>query len=193
MSCVSPHSPSDLRQALAHRFDADATEPATWPELRDHLAACEGCRRQALAVDPTLLFDLPRRRPGAPEPVAQVDPREMISAVAAMRRAERVESRSEELAIPAGRGWTRYAAAAAVSVAALSYAVGGHVGPMAAPPAPAIETAHSAPVYGDVRGRAFAPAEVPLVERTESDAELLYEVSETDVDVAFFAIEDFDV
>lgn len=194
MSC----SPETLSTALAHRFDPEAAEPASWPALRDHLAACEDCRRRALAVDPSLLFDLPRRSAGGTTAASQaaVDPQAMIAAVAAMRRADRVESRTEEHTAPIRRlrrRWARYTAAAVVAAAALSYGVAGHV------ELPELSLFDPAPagvaqrVVGSPDEAQRVPGDVPLVERTESDAQLLYEVRETDVDMAFFAVEDFDV
>lgn len=199
MSC----SPDTLHEALAHRFDPETPEPESWRALRNHLVECEDCRRRALSLDPSLLFDLPRRTaPRAAAPAA--DPQAMMAAVAAMRRADRVESHAArhgghgEHAAPLRRlrrRWTRYTAAAAISAAALSYGLAGHVelpkmGPLG--PTPADITADRV-VGAPDDARSTIPGDVPLVERTESDAQLLYEVRETDVDMAFFAVEDFDV
>lgn len=191
MSC----SPETLAAELAHRFDPEASEPAGWADLRAHLAACEACRRQALAVDPSLLFDLPRRsKPADARPAAgpqAVDPQAMIAAVTAMRRADRVEHHTGRSAPVRRRRWTRWTAAAAISMAALSYGVVDRFGLPEAPGGPA-GVSQQVEVTLD-EGRRGAPGDVPLVERTESDVQLLYEVREADVDMAFFAVEDFDV
>ena len=63
----------------------DEAAEAAWSEAVAHLDGCPGCRRPALAADPTLLFrTLPRVEVPASEAAA------MRQAVASMRRARRV-------------------------------------------------------------------------------------------------------
>jgi len=114
----------DWKVLATWRETPQAEEPAEWREALGHLDhGCPHCRRAALAADPTLVF---RRLVAVPEPTpAQEasDVESMRRAVAAMRAASRVEAvdrhgrsarRIETLS------WKRWAAAAALAVAALS-------------------------------------------------------------------------
>jgi hypothetical protein len=62
---------------------AEVPEPAEWPDAAAHLASCGACRRIALAIDPTLLFQ------GLAEPStdATSDIEAMRQAVSSLRRA----------------------------------------------------------------------------------------------------------
>ncbi len=114
----SPVSCPDWTALVALRERADAEglpEPAGWAAALDHLDGCPRCRRQAVAADPLLVF---RRLPGAEMPArerAEAEAAEaMVQAVAAMRTAERLESRRRFA------GWRRWAAAAVLALASLS-------------------------------------------------------------------------
>jgi len=89
----------------------------SWDEAVTHFdGGCRLCRRAALTAEPTLVF---RQLRGA-GPVAMSPSQEasevaaVRQAVAAMRTAKRVDSRSRRA------GWKRWAAAAALAAAALS-------------------------------------------------------------------------
>lgn len=71
--------------ALVAARDAGERGEAAWRQALVHLDACDGCRRNALAAEPTLLFRaLPRVEVASSEAAAMRD------AVASMRRARRV-------------------------------------------------------------------------------------------------------
>jgi hypothetical protein len=114
----------DWKTLAAWREDPRAEEPAEWQEALAHLdRGCTLCRRAALAADPTLIFRrlaaLPER--AAPAPAQEASEADaMRRAVAAMRAGSRVEA-SERRGRPLGSlRWKRWAAAAALAVAALS-------------------------------------------------------------------------
>jgi|GEM_PF-5558287 len=119
---ISPHgecpSSGQWNDLLAHRYEADRDQPEGWGWALAHMEQCASCRKTAVGLDPTLLF----RRLTAPapalEPAAEVAA--MQQAVAAMRRADRVE-RTEQRSH--GGMWTsggRWVAAAAVALSTLS-------------------------------------------------------------------------
>jgi hypothetical protein len=111
--------------ALREREDAD---PAGWAEAVAHLDGCARCRPRAMAADPLLVF---RRLPGAGADGADEsgEAESMIQVVAAMRTAERLESRRRFA------GWRRWAAAAVLALASL--AVGRDRSPAVSTPGPA--------------------------------------------------------
>ncbi len=86
-----------------------------WAAAVEHFDGCTLCRREALAADPLLVF---RRLPAADLSPAeeQAEIEGVRQAVAAMRKAERLEGRWS------GARWRRWAAAAALAVAALTAA-----------------------------------------------------------------------
>lgn len=94
---------------VAARESDLAVEPAGWREALAHAESCPGCRRRALALEPTLVF---RRLPSPAG--GEVDVAAMQAAVAALVRARRIE-RPE--AAPRRAGWRRAAIAAAGLVA----------------------------------------------------------------------------
>jgi hypothetical protein len=109
----------DWKAMAAWRDDPRGEEPAEWSDALAHFdRGCSLCLRAALAADPTLVF---RRLAAVPEPTPlqeASDVESMRRAVAAMRAASRVE----EVERRAARrfNWTRWAAAAALAVVALS-------------------------------------------------------------------------
>ncbi len=107
----------DWQTLAAWRDEPRAEEPAEWSDALAHLdRGCPSCRRAAVAADPTLVF---RRLAAVPEttPAQEAsDAEAMRRAVAAMRAASRVESPERLKTI----NWKRWAAAAALAVAALS-------------------------------------------------------------------------
>lgn len=116
MSCRDAQAWSAL---LEHRF-AEGPEPAEWPESAAHLDGCPACRRIALAIDPTLVFQR------LPEPAAQAttDVEAMRQAVAGLRRARALGVAAPEAAevgslVAGGRGRLLRAAAAAALVIGL--------------------------------------------------------------------------
>lgn len=108
----------DWQDLAAWRGDSQAEEPAEWREALVHLdRGCALCRRAAFAADPTLVF---RRLAVVPEPTPAQETSDvdaMRRAVAAMRAASRVEAVERK---GLAGNWKRWAAAAALAVAALS-------------------------------------------------------------------------
>lgn len=70
------------RALLAHRF-TEGDEPAEWPEVGAHLESCAACRRIALGIDPSLIF----QRLPEPSALGASDVEAMRQAVAGLRRA----------------------------------------------------------------------------------------------------------
>jgi hypothetical protein len=101
-----------LEAAIARRLAAgDDSAPTLASAVLAHLETCPGCRRRALAVDPTLAL-----RPLA-EAESAVDADEveaMRQAVATLRR-----TRASQPARRGGAAWWRVAAAVALASAAL--------------------------------------------------------------------------
>lgn len=106
----------------AHRFAsaraAAAEEPRGWREALEHLDGCAGCRRRAVAADPTLAF---RRLPAPSVGPAEVD--EIRAGVAALRRTRRLEAGTVRAGGTPGaderdrsRPWSRAAVAAALLI-----------------------------------------------------------------------------
>jgi anti-sigma factor RsiW len=106
---------SAICSILRTSFDdylADALPAPQRRMLREHLAACEECRREAVAKDPTFAF----ARPFAPEPVAAEDAARILGAVrtgVALRRTEQ----------KLGASRRRIAGGAAAAAAAIALAV----------------------------------------------------------------------
>lgn len=121
-------SRGEWRDRLAHRFDAERTEPESWREDLAHLDGCESCRELTLELEPTLLFR------SLAAPVASLDASaeaaSMVQAVTAMRRAGRVEGLERRSGTElrwsdlARAPWSRWAAAALVALTALSLGTG---------------------------------------------------------------------
>lgn len=77
----------DWRSLLAHRFDDNLEVPVGWPAAEVHLADCAECRRDALAIDPTLAFRGAAAWTSAPGESAAI-----VQAVHTLRRASDLES-----------------------------------------------------------------------------------------------------
>jgi hypothetical protein len=99
--------------ALRRQSPQEDAEPAGWAAAVTHFDACPRCRREALLADPLLVF---RRLPAAEldEAAERSEVETMRQAVTAMRTAQRLESRRRFT------GWRRWAAAAVLTLAALS-------------------------------------------------------------------------
>lgn len=109
----------DWTSLAAHRVGKGA-EPEGWSEALAHFDGCQLCRKQALKADPTLVF---RRLPpvssaAMTEAQEQAEVESVRQAVAAMRAASRLDSREGRRSTSSG--WKRWAAAAALAVAALT-------------------------------------------------------------------------
>lgn len=119
--------------ALAARRDED-----DWAAAVEHFDDCTLCRREALAADPLLIF---RRLPVAELPPAeeQAEIAGVRQAVAAMRKAERLEGRRRFA------GWRRWAAAAVLAGAALTAGRDRPAGPRPAAETPAAPVSVMAP------------------------------------------------
>jgi hypothetical protein len=167
--------------ALHERADADGLpEPAGWAAALDHLDGCPRCRRQAVAADPLLIF---RRLPGADLPAAEerAEAESMVQAVAAMRTAERLESRRRFA------GWRRWAAAAALALASLS--VGRDKAPLpAAPPVVSLPETASPAVNGANGANGAA-----TLERLDSSDARVYQLNGKDLSVFMIVDHKIDV
>ncbi len=75
----------DWRRELAHRFDPARPPLGDWLEAREHLDGCSSCRREALAIDPTLAF----RDAGSWSPDTE-ESESIRLAVRALRRTQRL-------------------------------------------------------------------------------------------------------
>jgi hypothetical protein len=109
-----------------------------WAAAVEHFDGCTLCRREALTADPLLIF---RRLPVAEltpaEEQAEIDG--VRQAVAAMRKAERLEGRRRFA------GWRRWAAAAVLAMAALTAGRNRPAGPQPAAETPAAPVPVAAP------------------------------------------------
>lgn len=109
MSCPDWSRLAVERRAAAGA--AEAQEPDSWREAVEHLDGCGGCRSEALAAEPLLLF---RRLPAVEADAATVD--DIRAGVAALRRAHRVagaadSERTGDRRRESLRWWGRVAAA----------------------------------------------------------------------------------
>ncbi|MCP3961031.1 MAG: hypothetical protein GY719_24565 [bacterium] len=92
-------------RSLCDRREAEQIEDAEWRRALEHLDDCPDCERDAVAIEPTLMFQR--------LPVLEVDADEIAAmrrAVAGMSRAESIERRRPAVS----RTWLRAAAVAAV-------------------------------------------------------------------------------
>lgn len=116
----------DWRALTAHRNDPRAPEPEGWDDALAHFDGCGRCRPAALAADPSLLFR--RLRESAPAVGSIAGPTAGSTAgndedVLAIRQGVAALRAGRRLADDRRRGrspWGRWAAAAALAVAALS-------------------------------------------------------------------------
>jgi hypothetical protein len=110
----------DWRALTAHRNDPRAPEPEGWDDALAHFDACSRCRPAALAADPSLLFRRLRESP----PTASSGDEDVLAirqGVAALRAGRRLDDDRRRGRSP----WGRWAAAAALAVAALSAGANG--------------------------------------------------------------------
>jgi hypothetical protein len=171
----------------------ETAEPAAWAAALAHLDACPRCRRQAVAADPLLVF---RRLPGVELTAAGEDAEaeSMIQAVAAMRTAERLESRHRFA------GWRRWAAAAVLALVSLS--VGRDRSPRLAPapellpafslPATAVPAANDAINTGPVNNGPANNGAATLERLDDSDARV-YQLNGKDLSVFMIVDKKLDV
>jgi hypothetical protein len=111
----------DWKTLAAHRLDPGVQdEPEGWGEALDHFdGGCKLCRCDALKADPTLVFRrLPPLEMTPAREASEVDA--VRRAVAAMRTASRVEALERRSRAHRSGVWKRLAAAAVLTLAALS-------------------------------------------------------------------------
>lgn len=172
----------EWQRLTAHRRDPQGREPAGWTDALEHLDRCDRCRGEALAVDPTLLF----QRLAAPPAIdADAEAAAMSRAVTALRRADRVEGRSARPAPIAT--WGRWAAAAAVGLLVLSLGGSSWLAPGASGPraVPGVTLAGFG-AAGEPREMAdvFDPAaeqaipSMPLYEMLDTPDSRIYQIAE---------------
>jgi len=177
----------DWKLLVAER-DAGGDDPPGWSTAVAHMDECDGCRRTALAADPTLVF---RRLPAVDVDRAEVD--SMRRAVANLRQASRVMSEAADDAAPRRRrrrlaDRLRHAAAAAVLAAAglgLWFVGVADDAPATRPvePTPAVATA--AP---------WAAAGLPVFEDLSRPHQAdVYQVGEEDLTVVMVVDETLDI
>jgi len=146
------------RALLEHRF-GEGAEPAEWPEAAAHLESCASCRRIALDIDPSLLF----QRLPEPTATAASEVEAMRQAVAGLRRASaRGVVASPRLRFGVRRSARLISLARAAAAAALVVGLGSQV-PLASrstvapptvelPPAIAAEASVAALTAGESSG-----------------------------------------
>jgi hypothetical protein len=178
-----------LRAMITHRAAPQSEEPAGWSEVLDHLDGCPDCRRAALAADPTLLFRrLPALRLNEQEVTGEVA--EIQRAVAAMRTASRMEPRGGRRR---GKGVSRWAAAAALAIAALSLGSSpelhpgrvGVGGTLSAMPRPA--------AMGPMGATVPAALRIPSIEELDRPEARIYQMGGPDLSVVMIVDEGLDV
>lgn len=153
----------DWSSLVAHRYHADAEEPAGWWEAVSHLKSCERCRREALLADPTLLFvDQLPVEPAAERPFGS---REVLAL--AGRRPEGTRTLS--------RSWL---AAAAALVLALGLAQGAR----RLVPAQAESAPQSTATALDQAVEERVALEMPLVDGIENSDSRIYQVAAGEMD-----------
>jgi hypothetical protein len=168
--------------------EAGNAVPAEWTAALEHLDACPRCRRQAVAADPLLVF---RRLPGADLAPAEehAEAESMVQAVAAMRAAERLESRRRFT------GWRRWAAAAALALISLS--LGRDKTPLLATAsvAPAVALPESAATAGHQAGNEVSAAAngTATLERLDRSDARVYQLNGKDLSVFMIVDKKLDV
>lgn len=131
-------------------------DPPEWAGVLDHLERCPTCRREAVALDPCLILrQLPERTPDR----AEVE--EMVAAVSALVRAQRVTGRSGPLA--------RVRAMRPLRAAAAAVALGLLWGRPAPEPQPA--------------GGVWVEAGLPVVDAIENPEARVYQLGDEQVAV----------
>jgi hypothetical protein len=183
----------DWQALTAHRRQRAAAEPAGWREAVAHLADCPPCRRQALAADPTLLFQ------GLPD--AAVDAGEvaaMRAGVAALRRARALASTavdrrdSRRPAPDRHRRLLQGVAAAGLAAAALTLTPAARVEGPLAPDAPAaVGAALPATVWGPEL--LSEVGQLPMVEEVAGPEGRIYQLRQGDFAVVMVVDESLDI
>jgi anti-sigma factor RsiW len=111
--------------------------------VREHLASCRGCRAEAAALDPAMLFAALPEPPAAPEDVAAV--LAGVRAGISLKRAERRVRAAAARPTPAGSGPRAGRVAAAVIVALLVVGIPMRLRGPEAPPRPVASRNEPAP------------------------------------------------
>jgi hypothetical protein len=172
-----------LRERLADRLDRQAGGPVLASRELAHLDDCPGCRRAALALDPSLAL-----RPLA-EAAPPLDRRDsddiegMRLAVAALRRAGRPSRRSMA-------PWGRAAAALALLAGALYQLPLQRIAPPVAPVAELTSPALGLPAPGALP---VDFAYEPVVENLDRPDARVYQLGGGDVSVVMIVDETLDV
>lgn len=179
MNCPSPEV---WRALLAHRFEATGREPAELQPALAHLESCPACRRLALAIDPSLLFQ--SLRDAEPALAASADVEAMRQAVASLRRTS--ERRQPRRAV--GKWLLR--AAGIVGLAVLLSQVQG-LRPSAGPAEPVTVAALASVPSAAVA--AAEPESLPLVEGTDHPDARVYELGGRDLAVVMIVDQSLDV
>jgi hypothetical protein len=194
----------DWRRLAAHRDAAHAlpSDTARWDEAVVHYdSGCPLCRRAALAAEPTLVFrrlrELREPEMSAAQEAAEVD--SVRQAVAAMRTASRVDSREGHARRSLrGAGWMRWAAAAGLTVMALTLpashggrppaAAAGRIAPAAASPARTVS-----PLAPTLPAAALGEADLPTVEGVNRPGARVYHMDGEGMSVVMIVDESLDV
>lgn len=173
----------DWRSLLKHRLETVELEPpAEWPQAVEHLERCPACRRQALSLDPSMLFAV-----SAPLPVSDDEVGEIKANVRTLVRARAAERTTHRLR----RGLGRIAAAAAVvglMVLMPTHSSRQALSPGAAAPTPAGDAALS--TLGD---EAFAEAPAPVIEPLDLPAARIYQLGGGDFSIVMVVDDSIDV
>jgi hypothetical protein len=200
-ACAAGYTAADWRALAAHRGDPHREEPAGWAAALDHLDRCAGCRRAALAADPTLVFRRLRAAPPA-APHGTVDPEvaAVQQGVAALRAARRLGTATAGRRPSPGwaRGVTRGAAAAGLAATALlAGSTGpGRLAPMApmAPILPAAARSAAAPTLAAaVPAVTGDPAQMPMLEELNRPDARVYQIEDSNFSVVWIVDKKLDV
>ncbi len=186
----------DWRALVAHRWARDAEPPPEWAAALAHLEECDGCRRAALALDPSLVFS---RLAGAgfdrserSERSVHDEAREIAAGVRTLVRAREAERTLGRSSRPAARRAGLAAAALALGAALfLTTHASRHAGAPAAPArGPFVAGAPALDEVAPPSAEAASPALVDALDRPQAR---IYQLGQDDLSVVMIVDESLDV
>ncbi len=184
----------DWRPLLAHRRAPDGEPPPEWAAALAHLEECDGCRRAAFALDPSLVFSrLAAARAAGSALSARPDREETREIAAAVRMLVRARETESSLARPGRR---RAGLAAAGLVLAATLVLTTHVARRTGLPAGAAPRGPfvaSAPALDELAPPAADEAEPSLVDALDRPQARIYQLGQDDLSVVMIVDESLDV
>ncbi len=180
----------DWRPLVAHRRAPDGEPPPRWAAALAHLERCERCRREALALDPSLVFSSLRA------PAADRSDREAAREIAAgVRTLVRAREAERSLGGAARRARRRAGFAAAALALAATLSLTTHAARHATLPGAAAARgpfAAGAPALDEVAPatEAATPALVDALDRPQAR---IYQLGQDDLSVVMIVDESLDV